>query len=291
MQHFRSAEYEQAARAFLRADALEPNSDALDNALVAAQRAGAHLLVTVIAERALGREHSDPGLVDAARRALAAAANHLAHVQLRCEPTPCQLTLDGERLEAGARFVMPGTHHFEAQGSAMHPGHAAQVSMLDAGTAYQVVLHVPKEATGVAGAEGGGSAGPQDSAATNPASRWVLYGGIGATAILTGLTTWSGIDALNTRHALGDSASAAENADLEGKITRTDVFLACTITTAVATVAWAIWGPRSVAAPLSSGSTGSDGSTKDSQAGQEPRLSFGAAPLRGGLLVGAEGTF
>src|SRR5262245_36216833 len=52
---FNRAEFAEAARRFLEADALAPNAGAITNAIAAARRANEHLLVARAAERAIAR--------------------------------------------------------------------------------------------------------------------------------------------------------------------------------------------------------------------------------------------
>jgi hypothetical protein len=68
---FEHADYANAARSFLAADAAAPNGDALRNALSAARRAQDPALVRAVAERGVAREPTDPELAALSRAALA----------------------------------------------------------------------------------------------------------------------------------------------------------------------------------------------------------------------------
>jgi hypothetical protein len=67
---FDRADYANAARSFLDADAAAPNADALRNALSAARRANDAALVRETAERGIAREATDPELAALSRAAL-----------------------------------------------------------------------------------------------------------------------------------------------------------------------------------------------------------------------------
>jgi hypothetical protein len=68
---FEHADYANAARSFLAADAAAPNGDALRNALSAARRAQDPALVRAVADRGVAREPTDPELAALSRAALA----------------------------------------------------------------------------------------------------------------------------------------------------------------------------------------------------------------------------
>jgi hypothetical protein len=71
---FDRGDYVLAAQAFLAADALVANDDALTNAIVAARRAHSQTLLEAAGQRGLEREGQDPHLGALARAALAEAA-------------------------------------------------------------------------------------------------------------------------------------------------------------------------------------------------------------------------
>ena len=147
LRHFEAAEFEAAARAFLQADLLVPNLDALANALSAAEKSGSHLLVATVASRAIALHSSDMGLVQLSRSALARAATHLSHLEIGCTPSPCTLELDGSPIAEGVHYALPGIHRISAR-LAQSDGSPSMVDerkeMLNADTSYvfQFSLHV-----------------------------------------------------------------------------------------------------------------------------------------------------
>ncbi len=230
---FEAASYEQAAHAFLDADALQPSSDALSNAIAAARHASDHLLVAVAAQRAAARESSDPKLAAAARVALAEAEVHLARLDLGCRPAPCRLSIDGESAEAGLHYLLPGTRTVRASFDASS-NQARQLS-LEAGALYSVTLEpTPLAApapTGVAAPSVAprAEAVPKPLRARRPLPPWVFYAGAGASAVALGVTIWSGVDALDRVSHYKGTRTAAERERALSAVHRTDFLVAATV--------------------------------------------------------------
>jgi hypothetical protein len=228
---YEKASYADAARAFLRADGLAPSRDALSNALAAARRSNDHLLVVTAAERAIARDSTEPELATNGRRALAEAAQHLARVDLKCEPTPCEVAIDGKLVEAGVRFLLPGTHVLSAKAG---EARAQQAENLAAGTEYTILLHPKKPGeqqvkADVKTTKKPTEGKPKPRASDKPLPPAVFYTGVGLTVVLAGITTWSGFDALNAKNDLPDDPTKKEVTDVRNKVTRTDIFLAATV--------------------------------------------------------------
>lgn len=261
---FEKADYAAAARAFLLADAAVPNPDALSNALVAAERAGEHLLVVEAAERATSREETSPELAARARQALRVAAQKLSLVELSCQPTPCALRVDGTEVIAGERYLLPGTHRFEAIGAA--GGRVEENLKLDVGARYRVVLHWVEQGTQPRATTVQRTSGPPAAAArpaaepeprdrgpsrSRPLSPTVFYVGVGASVVLAGITTWSGLDTLTKKRELGAAPTTKQVDGVEGRVVRTDVLLAGTVLVTGATVLAGLtlvdWGSDSAA--------------------------------------------
>jgi hypothetical protein len=247
------AEYERAARRFLEADALSQSSDAVSNAIAAARRANAHLLVAEAANRAVGRQATEPDLAARARVALAEAELRLSRLELSCRPAPCELDLDGGRVPPGRRYVLPGVHVV----SAVAPSGARAEERLttSAGVEYVVAVEITPPASAPPEASAGARPAPplSDRSPTEspprdrPLRPWVFYVGLGTTVVLAGVTTWSGIDALNAKSDLPNPSTKARNDDVSGRARRTDWLLGGTLVVAAATAAvgfvWVDWGP------------------------------------------------
>lgn len=75
----------------------------------------------------------------------------------------------------------------------------------------------------------------------------VFYTGVGVTAVLTGLTIWSGVDTLSARNRL--PGTQAENDSVEARAHRTDALLVGTVVAAAGTayvgLRWVTWGAQS----------------------------------------------
>jgi hypothetical protein len=291
VKHFQAAEYVEAARAFLLADELLANSQALSNAIAAARRANEDLLVAKAAQRAIDRAAADPELGASAREALAEAERHLARIELRCEPQPCTLKVDGEEAVAGKRYLLPGTHVLVAD--AERNAQAIERLTLVAGAAYRVVLYPtprsvdakPASVTDEAGKPASGRAPPKAkegsaTPATEPSSGAaepqrkplppaVVYGGAGVTAVLLGVTIWSGLDAISAKSDLGSDPTTAQVDDVQSKITRSNILLGATAVVGIATT---VVGFTLV----------------DWKHGQ---ASASVSPHPGGAVFGAQGTF
>lgn len=234
--HFDHAEYEKAAHAFLHADDLLPSDDALGNAITAAKRANDHLLVVRAAERAIARQQGS-ALAAHARQALAEAATHLAKVELGCEPGPCTITFDGDPNVPGSHYVLPGTHRVLAtHGQAR----AEQAFSLEPDSTYRVVLHpvAPGKARHAAEITRQGEPRRDRAADGKPLSPAVFYIGVGTTVVLAGVTTWSGLDALSSKHALPHTPTTGQVDDVRSRARRTDILLGSAVVVGALTT-WA----------------------------------------------------
>jgi hypothetical protein len=246
---FEQARYAEAARAFLRADELAASSEALSSAIAAARRGGEHLLVARAAERAIAREGQDPKRAAQARQALAEAAPHLSRLAASCEPAPCELELDDEPMQAGERYLLPGTHRLEARGAT--GANAEERLQLAAGATYRVVLYPtgagqPVRAAAVSEdaeaseptAESAAPPSPQAPVAERdegerpserPISPGVFYAGVAVSLALVGLTTWSGFDALAAKDELPARPTQDQNDAVTARVRRTDLLLLGTV--------------------------------------------------------------
>jgi hypothetical protein len=246
VRQFSGAEYEDAAKAFLAADDLAPNTRALINGITAARRAGLHLLVAQAAERAIARSDMDAGGAELVREALAEATRNLTHVDVTCTPPPCTMTMDGAAIAAGVRYVLPGTHDFVGSG----PDGASVAEHLStvAGASYRITL-TPKAPDSLPGRALVGSklgqarsatdtGSEQGSSRSKPFSPGVIYAGAAGTAVLVGLTVWSGLETVSAKS--GASYDSWEH--VQDLALRTDLFLAGAIVLGAATTAAGLWG-------------------------------------------------
>lgn len=238
------AKYAEAARAFLEADRLSASSDALSNAIAAARRAHDHLLVAQASQRAIDREASDPKLAADARAALAEAAQHLARLEVHCQPTPCTLSIEQARVGTGLHYLLPGTHAVAAE-FAGAVGPARQKVTLTAGALYTITLEAPaksaaKEQT-PAPAKPPAVARPPRTGDRRPLPPWAFYAGAGATVVVAGLTVWSGIDALDDVDRFETTRRQGDRDTALSSMRRSDALLGGTVVLAALTAGAGIW--------------------------------------------------
>ena len=271
VRQFSSAQYESAAAAFLEADELVPNSRALINGITAARRAGAHLLVARAAQRALARSDLDAASLSLAREALAESSRNLTAVDVSCAPSPCTVTVDGKTTGLGAGYLLPGTHDFEARGEGGTT--ASEHLSTVAGASYRVALALqppspPPEVPAVTRvptepqrAEHAAPAPPHhdegNPQSTKPLTPGFFYAGVGATAVLAGLTVWSGVDTLSAKSDFQRSTDG-DWGHVKGLALRTDILLSSALVFGAASAAAGLWlvnwdGGRSTLALLPGG--------------------------------------
>jgi hypothetical protein len=248
VRQFSEAQYDSAAKSFLAADELAPNTQALMNGLTAARRAGLHLVVVQAAERALARSDMDPSGTALAREAFAEAARNLTHVEVSCTPSPCTVTLDGAEVAPGTRYILPGTHDFV--GSAGDGATVAEHLSMAAGASYRVVLKLVADQARWTERAAPAAIARSDVRAEKPLSPAVFYVGTAATAAFVGLTIWSGVDTLSAK----SDATEANWDHVEHLARRTDLFLVGALVlggaTAITGFKFVDWGGDSSAAPV-----------------------------------------
>jgi hypothetical protein len=287
VKRFEQADYGPAAKAFLLADELLPNPDAITNAIAAARRANEHLVVAQAAERGLARAEPNSALATQAREALSQAAQHLARLELDCEPTPCSISLDGQPIKPGGRYLLPGTHSGQTKNL---DGQAAEDSWtFAAGATYRITLQLPKpgqvippsrtETETAADApppeapppEGTAESTPEDKSKKKPLPKTAFFVGAGVTVVLAGITTWSGLNAMSKSDDYKDNPNRTqgEKDDVERAMTRSNVLFGATLFAAAGT---AVMGVFFV----------------DWKGNQ---VSAGVAPMPGGALGAVHGRF
>jgi hypothetical protein len=249
---FERSHYANAVRRFLEADALAPNTDALWNALAAAERAKNDALVATVAARVAASDARAPKLAARARKALEDVEPRVAKLVLSCAPEPCELALDGDAVRPGTSYALPGKRVVSATG----PNDARAEQALDAvaGTSHTLTLaveSVARPAVSVPSAERPSHPTltrlpqPAEHDAEPPLSPPIFYAGLGLTVALATATTWSGIDTLRAKERLPGTES--DNADVIARAHRTDALLLGTVVVGAATayvgLALTNWGP------------------------------------------------
>jgi hypothetical protein len=250
---FEKSDFALAARQFLRADELVPSTDALYNALLAAQRAKDDALVATAAERAIGRETSAPELAKRARKSLAEVKGRVARLVISCEPAQCELAIDGEPAPAGASYALPGTHLVTARA----PDGSLAERRVEAvsGNEQAIALVLPPQQSAQASPTPAleaprdppppGAPGPRDPPKDpgEPFSPPIVYVGAGITLALAAATTWSGVDTVKAKNHL--PGTERDNEDVLSRAHRTDALLLGTVVagaaTAIIALVWTDW--------------------------------------------------
>jgi hypothetical protein len=254
VQEFSAANYGPATRTFLNADALVRNVRAVLNALASARESKDPLLMAAAAERALAHGDLPANEAARARDELAVATRQLARLELDCAPEPTSIAVDGDTVTPGVVYAVPGAHDVTCEGTGQHA--RAHVSC-EAGALCRVALQLQPAPSGAP------TAVPSDSAKSfaphrsmysasrsesresvpkkKPFSPVVFVAGAVITAGFTGVTVWSGIEAISAKNRYTSDADAYDSNEVRRDARRTDFLLAGTLVCAGATAALGLW--------------------------------------------------
>jgi hypothetical protein len=208
---FKLGDFEKAAAHFENADRDAPSAEALLGAIRARQGAQQIARAATLSALGLARHPDDTSVGELARQVIAAAAPSFHKVIISCTPA-CTFVLDNKVTPypegtSAIVFVEPGPHTVVAGWSGKRRGTKDLTAV--AGGQTQLAFSPPIEKKEVdtptgaemkseAGAENKGASAESDSANKRsglpPA---VFIAGVGATAVLAGVTIWSGIDTKN----------------------------------------------------------------------------------------------
>jgi len=227
---FDEGDFATAARQYARADALAPHPIALRWAIVASVRAGDPVLAMTLVDRADERK-PDASLDKAVTEAREAFASRVASLAVRCPPrVSCQARVDGSEVRTGDRvYYLPGTHRVEIDAKGTVTDRWIDLA---GGQSSEVIGDAPP---------------PPPAPRARPAPRKPIEpepeGGspawfgvtLGITAVLGGVTIWSGVDTLQ-RHDDYLAAPTPDGYD-DGRDAqlRTNILLGATSAAAVAT--------------------------------------------------------
>ncbi len=289
---FKRKDYEAAAAHFEAADRYAPSAAAIGNA-IRARKAGKQLArAATLSQLALTRHADDKALAELARGIVAGSEKQLQRVDVSCAPA-CGLVLDGKvasgEVETYVLFLEPGSHNLVAGWS----GDRSRTVRLEAtkGGSDSVKLDAPPEPPKPAEppdepkpeAKVRPEPAPPPPPPRKPLDPWITYTGAGATALLLGVSIWSGLDTKSSpgtqrvRDACGNRRPDCDSLFDQGKSKelRTNVLFGATAVVGVATgviaAGFTDWsGPRA------------------------PSQGRSISPLIGlsrGAFIGAEGTF
>ena len=286
-------DFEGAAEHFENADRDAPSMEALRLAIRARKEGGFAARAATLAELALRRYPKDEATVTLARGVIDDARQQLFRIRVHCAPA-CGLVVDdkatyGDPSTEQIVYLEPGEHSVSASWTEGR-GRAIKVKG-DKGREQVLSLRpaemLPPIASGATSAIATSSAPPPPpppppSGGLPP---YVFYAGLGVTAVLTGVTIWSGLDTKNNpgrdkveTACVNLGESCPEYQDGLDRQRRTNILLGTTIGVAAVT---------GVLAAFTSWGGGTEGEANN-KASARVQPSVGWA---GGLQLGATGRF
>ena len=310
---YQDGDYAAAAEHFEAADDIAPNAGALRAAMASRNKAGQLDRAATLAEVALERHPDDSRLAGEALEILETARQELYRVVVSCNPK-CSLVIEGSLVHGPpARerviYLAPGSHEINASWQGKK-GTSSQFVEAEMGGEGEVEIEPPAPAPEDAAAADAGNETDEEfdkyvedefrnddfssdtaedktkkKAKGLPPGVFVL--GVGTTAVLGGVTIWSGIDTLNNP-GKDEVTNNCEDTDCEQyqdglhHQRRTNVLIGATSIVGAATIVIGVVGTnwkgkrRSVA----------------SRAGKPGRPTVGPwATVGRGAMVGARGRF
>jgi hypothetical protein len=239
---FEKGDFSTAARQFARADALAPHPVALRWALSASVKAGDPVLTMTLVDRAATHAR-DADLDRAVDKARASFADKVAALTVRCPPAhSCEARVDGSAVRVGDRnYYLPGTHRVEV---AIKAGTTTDRWVeLTGGQSSEIVGEAPVSAPSV-------DPLPQpvprveeeeEDGRGSPAWFGVL---LGVTAVLGGVTIWSGVDTLSQHDEYLAAPTQDGYDDGRAAELRTNILIGVTAAAGVATIFVGIFAVR-----------------------------------------------
>jgi hypothetical protein len=253
---YKAEEYVEAAEQFEKADSNAPSPAALELAIRARDRAGELDRAATLMSLALKRHPDDANLLKIASDLSKRASATLFELTANCD-SPCDLTVGGKIVHGAPDtqrmlYVQPGKLTVRA-GWADNRNDSKQIEA-EAGGKGEVTFVAPSTAaTEHMAQEPDEPAPPQPPPVTNPDhdsvakkgwSPTIFYVGLGLTAVVGGITVWSGLDTVNNPGADKVKASCDAHQDDcndlyqqgRSKQTRTNVLIGATGVVGAATI-------------------------------------------------------
>jgi hypothetical protein len=206
---FKGGRFEEAAELFETADRLAPNAGVLSNAIRARRAAKQGAKAATLAAAAVARYPEDSALQGLAQSVLKANERLLHRVKVSCEPA-CTLLIDDKLAWSKAQttavlFLEPGPHGFKAAWSEGRSRTATVQAQKGGGESLDFRAPPLPPPPPPASASATVAPPPPPSSApvveTPPStglSPWFFLAGVGATVVVGGLATWSGLDTLSS---------------------------------------------------------------------------------------------
>lgn len=235
---YRRHDYVKAAEDFLAADKILPHPAAVFNAARSYEKAGQLSRAANLCARYLHDAPAHDGQRQRARALIAELTPKLGRIHVD-DNGANNVNIDGNAPELDVTFVDPGDHDVTGEfGGKQVERHVSVV----AGSLERVVLEPPKPKP--APAAPAPVLKPPAPSSKKPKAehphglpRVVFFGGAAATAVLGGLTIWSGLDTQSARSAYASHPTRAGLDAGIGKEHRTNILLAGTAVLGVATAA------------------------------------------------------
>lgn len=269
-------DYARAADLYELADSLSPTPQALRSALRARRAAGQLAAAAEHAEVLLERYPKDAESHALAEKTLAVAKKKLAREAVQCSPQACLLEVDGSAVGPNPHkqqvvYLDPGTHRIVAvfgkrrtapKHVTSHAGDSSKLSFT-APPASETPPVTPPAGGGAPTGAASGTPGEDHGlpAPSGKLSPWFFGIGAAATAVLGGVTLWSGLDTLSAHNTYKQHETQAGYQDGLSRERRTNILIAATSIVGAATIATAFftdWGGHHEAhAGVSAGVTAS----------------------------------
>jgi hypothetical protein len=208
---YKIKDFENAAVHFENADRDAPSPEALQSAIRARKEAGHTARAATLAALALTRYPLEKALGEYAHQVLSESERLLYRVAVACSPD-CTLIVDNKvmpfpesansvvYLDAGAHAVIAGwsnNRHKNVDVAAIAGGNSRLsfvAPTIEKSAASAVDPTSPRDADSAASPDGDAGQAKTKKSGLPPL---VFYVGVGATALVGGVTIWSGIDTLN----------------------------------------------------------------------------------------------
>lgn len=308
---YKAQAFAEAAEHFEAADRQAPSASALGLAMRSREQAGQLLRAANLAELVRIRYPENTELVAKADAVLEAAKAAGAKVDIECRPA-CDLVVDqrlthGQMQERWVLHLEPGQHvitanwasgRAETRQLALKVGESQLVSLRSSESRSYSRSSAPATHPGVELKPGPEEAGPEKERRKliPPTLFWI---GVGATALVSGATIWSGVDTMRSpgRNAVSERCTnLGSGCELyqEGqrKELRTNVLIGATAAVAIATAVTGIFFTDFSRKVPSSGKQASQLQLRPWVHSSSPVESSGQlSPLGRTTLVGAEGRF
>jgi hypothetical protein len=253
-----SGDHEAAADMYELADSLAPTPEAVRSALRARKNAGQLGPAAVHAETLITRYPDDKRSRDIAEAILAEAKKKLARYAVRCQPSACNVVVDGAAATTTAKvehvvYLSEGEHSVvasfgkldtEAQTVAGEVGSDSSLTF-DAPPEPPPAEEQPAETSTSVGSGASADAGVNDSGRGLPVALFIS--GAAVTVGLGAVTVWSGFDTLKARDEYKDSGTKSDWDSGKSREKRTNILIGATAGAAVITGVLGIltdWGSK-----------------------------------------------